>query len=161
MRMTDKLKKTDRALLELLSGIAVFGVFCQAAGLFFPISSLKYAIGLWGGIIWALLAAVHIWRSLNKAFSCDEKSAARLIAGGYVMRYLAAAALLLLLHYSNAGYVLAGFLGVMGLKTGAYLQPVTHKFYNKLFHETDPVPQPLAEEGENASESIEEKEVKL
>lgn len=160
MRMTDKLKKTDRALLELLSGIVVFGVFCQLAGLFFSISSLKYAIGLWGGIILAFLAAIHIWRSLNKAFSCDEKSAARLIAGGYIVRYLVAAAYLLLLHYSNAGYVLAGFLGVMGLKTGAYLQPVTHKFYNKLFHETDPVPQPLAEEGEPASESIEEKEVK-
>ena len=113
-----------------------------------------------GCIIWALLAAVHIWRSLNKAFSCDEKSAAKLIAGGYIIRYLAAAALLLLLYYSNAGYVLAGFLGVMGLKTGAYLQPVTHKFYNKMFHETDPVPQPLEEEGETASESIEEKEVK-
>lgn len=160
MHMTDKLKKTDRALLELLSGIVVFGMFCQLIGLFFSISPLKYAIGLWGGIILAFLAAIHIWRSLHKAFSCDEKSAARLIAGGYIIRYLAAAAYLLLLHYSNAGYVLAGFLGVMGLKTGAYLQPVTHKFYNKLFHETDPVPQPPAEEGESVSESIEEKEVK-
>ena len=64
---------------------------------------------------------------------------------------------LLLLYFMGAGYyVLAGFLGVMGLKAGAYLQPLTHKFYNWLFHETDPVPQPLIEEGETASENIEE-----
>lgn len=153
--MTDKLKKTDRALLELLSGIVAFGALCQLAGLFFPIHMLKYAVGLWGGIILALLASVHIWRSLNKAFSCDEKSAARLIAGGYIIRYLVTAAFLLFLFYTDIGYVLAGFLGVMGLKAGAYLQPVTHKFYNRLFHETDPIPQPLAEE-EAVLESIEQ-----
>lgn len=157
MRMTDKLKRVDRALLELVTGVAVFGVFCQTAGLLFPMDSVKYALGLWGGIILAALAAVHIWRSLNKAFSCDGKSAARLIAGGYVVRYLVAALFLLLLYFMGAGYyVLAGFLGVMGLKAGAYLQPLTHKFYNWLFHETDPVPQPLIEEGETASENIEE-----
>lgn len=160
MLMTDKLRMADRALLELESGIVIFGVFCQLVGLLFPISFLKYAIGLWGGIILALLASVHMWRSLNKAFSCDEKSAARLIAGGYIIRYLIALVFLLLLYYTNAGYVLAGFLGIMGLKAGAYLQPVAHKFYNRLFHETDPIPQPLMEEEETASERIEEKEVK-
>lgn len=157
MRMTDKLKRVDRALLELVTGIAVFGVLCQTVGLLFPIDSVKYALGLWGGIILAALAAIHIWRSLNKAFSCDGKSAARLIAGGYVVRYLVAALFLLLLYFMGAGYyVLAGFLGVMGLKAGAYLQPLTHRFYNRLFHETDPVPQPLIEEGETASENMEE-----
>lgn len=156
MHMTDKLKKTDRTLLELLSGIAVFGVFCQFAGLLFPIRFLKYAASLWGGVILAFFSAIHIWRSLNKAFSCDEKSAARLIAGGYIIRYLIIAVFLAALYFTNAGYVLAGFLGVMGLKAGAYLQPLTHKFYNWLFHETDPVPQPLIEEGETASENIEE-----
>lgn len=49
MRMTDKLKRVDRALLELVTGIAVFGVFCQTAGLLFPMDSVKYALGLWGG----------------------------------------------------------------------------------------------------------------
>ena len=157
MRMTDKLKRVDRALLELVTGIAVFGVLCQTAGLLLPIDSVKYALGLWGGIILAALAAIHIWRSLNKAFSCDGKSAARLIAGGYVVRYLVAALFLLFVYFMGAGYyVLAGCVCVMGLKAGAYLQPLTHKFYNRLFHETDPVPQPLIEEGETASENMEE-----
>jgi len=38
------------------------------------------------------------------------------------------------------------FMGVMTLKLGAYLQPFTHKFMNYLFHEVDPIPQPLCDE---------------
>ena len=38
------------------------------------------------------------------------------------------------------------FLGYMSLKVTAYLQPITHKLCNRLFHETDPVAEPLAEE---------------
>ena len=74
------------------------------------------------------------------------------MAGGYILRYLLIAVVLLAVYFLDVGYVLATFLGVMGLKIGAYLQPLTHKFYNRLFHETDPVPQPLAEEETNDGE---------
>lgn len=156
MTMTDKLKRLDRALLELLTGIAVFGIVSQLAGLPFPIDRVKYAVGLWGGILLAFLSAIHMWRSLNKAFMCDEKSAARLLAGGYIIRYLIVAVFLVLIFYTDTGYPLAGFLGVMGLKAAAYLQPLTHKFYNWFFQETDPVPQPLAEEEDTGFEGMEE-----
>lgn len=46
------------------------------------------------------------------------------------------------------------FLGYMSLKVTAYLQPFTHKFYNRLFHETDPVPEALPEEAEEESEDV-------
>lgn len=153
--MKNKLKKMDRTLLELLTGILLFGVLCQLFALPFPMRQDKYAIGLWVGILLAVTSAVHIFRSLNKAFLCDEKSAARLLAGGYLVRYLITGVFLVVLFYTDAGYVLAGFLGVMGLKTGAYLQPPVHKFYNWIFHETDPVPQPLTEEDGEALEDNE------
>ncbi len=156
MTMTDKLKRLDRALLELLTGIAVFGIVSQLAGLLFPIDRVKYAVGLWGGILLAFFSAIHMWRSLNKAFMCDEKSAARLLAGGYIIRYLIVAVFLVLIFYTDTGYPLAGFLGVMGLKAAAYLQPLTHKFYNWVFQETDPVPQPLAEEEDTGFEGMKE-----
>lgn len=38
------------------------------------------------------------------------------------------------------------FIGYMSLKVTAYLQPITHKLCNKLFHETDPEPEPMPEE---------------
>lgn len=156
MDMTEKLRKMDRTLLELLTGILVLGLLFQAAGVWFPMSQAKYALGLWIGIFLAGASAFHMWRSLNKAFLCDEKSAARLLAGGYVVRYLLVGISLLILYFTNVGYVLACFLGVMGLKLSAYLQPVTHKFYNFVFHETDPIPQPICEEDEGNTDGMDE-----
>ena len=152
--MLDKLRKLDRTMLELETGILVSAIFCQLVGLMFPMSQERYAVGLWSGILLAGIAAFHMWHSLKKAFLCDEKSAAKIVAGGYIIRYLTAGVFLFVLFYTDAGYVLAGFLGVMGLKLGAYLQPLTHKFYNRIFHETDPIPQPLCEvEGEILEET--------
>lgn len=143
--MTDRLKKADRALLELVTGIVVFGLICQMVGVFLPLHRGFYAVGLWSGILVALFSAVHMWRSLNKAFTRDEKGAVTVMTTGYILRYLVACALLVLLFATGVGYPLAGFLGVMGLKAGAYLQPLIHKFYNYIFHETDPVAEPLLE----------------
>lgn len=144
--MTDRLKRMDRALLELMTGILVFAVVTQLIGLLFPIDKRMYTVGLWIGIAVALFSAVHMWRSLQKAFDLDEKGAAGMMARGYIIRYLITGAMLVLLFYTNIGYPLAGFFGFLGLKAGAYLQPLTHKFYNFIFHETDPVPQPIVEE---------------
>lgn len=135
--MAEKLKKIDRTLLELLTGILISSIFCQAVMLLLPIDPIKSAVGLWMGVLIAFLSAIHMWRSLNKAFSYGEKQAARLLAGSYLVRYLIVAALLICLFLTNIGYVLTGFLGVMTLKVSAFLQPVTHKFYNKFFTETD------------------------
>ena len=143
--MTDRLKKVDRALLELVTGIWVFALVCQLVGILFPMDRLKYTVGLWTGIILALFSAVHMWRSINKAFTRDEKGAVSIMAGGYILRYLLTGVALILLYYTGIGYPLACFLGVLGLKAGAYLQPVSHKFYNFIFHETDPVAEPIME----------------
>lgn len=144
--MIDKLKQMNRTLLELLTGIAFFALACQIAALFPPMDQMRFAIGFWAGIILSFFSAVYIQQSLMKAFCCDEKSAAMLLAGGYILRYLVTGSILIFLFLSGIGYPLACFLGVLGLKAGAYLQPVTHKLYNRFFHETDPVPQPLCEE---------------
>lgn len=156
--MTDRLKRIDRTLLELWSGILVFAVVCQCVVLPFPVGKAGYTIGLWLGILVALFSAFHMWHSLNRAFECDEKTAARKVAGGYIIRYLMTAVCLLILFWADKGYtpVLACFLGVMGLKAGAFLQPFTHKFYNWIFHETDPVPQPISEEDGEVPEDMEE-----
>ena len=151
--MIKRLKAAEfRALLELMTGVLLFGLICWLAALPFPIDQGRYAAGLWIGILLAWINALLMWRSLNKAFLGDEKYAVRQMAGGYILRYLLIAVVLLAVYFLDVGYVLATFMGVMGLKIGAYLQPLTHKFYNRLFHETDPVPQPLAEEETNDGE---------
>lgn len=144
--MKDRLKRVDRTLLEMITGILLYGVFCQLGGFLFSMSQIQYAVGLWIGILLAVFSIIHMWRALNKAFDCDEKSAARLISGGYMIRYLIIGAFLVFMYYTNIGYPLALFLGAMGMKLGAYSQPLIHKFGNKFFDLTDPVASPLIEE---------------
>lgn len=143
--MINRLKKMDRTLLELSTGILFFGILGQPVLLLLPFDRIKSAVGWWPGVLLALLSAFHMWRSLNKAFTRDAKSAARMMAGGYLIRYLIVAVFLVILFLTDAGYVLAGFIGILTLKMSAFIQPVTHKFYNRVFHETDPVAMPLAE----------------
>lgn len=155
MAMIIKLKKIDRTLLEMLTGILLTGIVCQLVMFFLPFDRVKSAVGLWLGVLVAFFSIMHMWRSLNKAFLCDEKSAAKLMAGGYLIRYFVTAIFLVFLFLTNAGYILAGFLGVITPKTAAFIQPVTHKFFNRVFHETDPEPMPLLE-AEEADYSKEE-----
>lgn len=88
---------------------------------------------MWLGILVAGGFSVHMWRSLNKAFGCEESQASRMLATGYVVRYLLAAVFLLAVYYVGKGYILAAFLGLMGMKTGAYLQPFSHKILEKIY----------------------------
>ena len=150
--------RKERSLLELLTGILVSGGVFGLAGLLFlfwgkGVSIAKYETGLWMGVVLSLILAILMWRSLNKAFCLSEKDAAKVMVGSYLTRYIITGVFLVALHYSGKGYILAGFLGIMSIKTGAYLQPLLHRFYNFIFHETDPVPMPLTEEETGSEES--------
>jgi len=63
-----------------------------------------------------------------------------------LLAIVAAIVIFAVVGYTGALDVLIVFLGYMSLKVTAYLQPITHKLYNLLFHETDPVPEPMPEE---------------
>jgi hypothetical protein len=65
---------------------------------------------------------------------------------GYLIRYLAVAVVAVVLMQFMRYYVLAMFLGYFGMKICALTQPFTHKFYNAIWHETDPIPQAMPEE---------------
>ena len=73
------MRKIDKTLLELMIGILVWGVFWQIAGVWFVEDKLLSSIGLWIGVILALLAAVHMYWALNKALFLDEKGAQKVV----------------------------------------------------------------------------------
>ena len=128
------MKKINRGLLELLTGILLSGVCFSLMGflipLFIKISMLRYTISLWLGVLVAFGFAVYMQRCIEKAFCLEESGAGRVMATGFVVRYLLAAVFLIAVFYSGKGYILASFLGLMCLKTGAYLQPLSHKIWN-------------------------------
>lgn len=127
------------------TGMLVYGVICQIVGAFFAKEQLRYASSLWFGILFAVTASIHMARTLDRALA-DSASASKVITRGYVFRYLSVIVVLFIISATHVMDTLIVFLGYMSLKITAYLQPFTHKFYNMLFGETDPVPQALPEE---------------
>lgn len=127
------------------TGMMVYGIVCQIAGAFFAKDQIRYASSLWFGILFAVTASIHMARTLDRALT-DSAAASKIITRGYVFRYLMVIVVLAVISVTDVLSTLIVFQGYMSLKITAYLQPFTHKFYNMLFHETDPVPQALPDE---------------
>lgn len=122
----------SQTLWELLAGIAGYGVVCQIAGVFFTADRIQYSVGLWIGIVLAMAMAVHMYWSIERAFSQGESSAQKVVRSHGLIRYAAVVVVFFLLAVTKAANPLAAFLGVMGLKAAAYLQPFTHKLFLKI-----------------------------
>lgn len=127
------------------TGMLLFGMVCQLVGAFFVKDQFRYASSLWFGVLFAVINSIHMARTLDRALPAGE-AAAKIITRGYVFRYLMIIVILAVVSVTDVMNTLIVFLGYMSLKITAYLQPFTHKFYNMLFHETDPVPTALPEE---------------
>jgi len=128
------IEKVNRTLFELEIGIMIFGLLCQIF-VFLPKDKLGYSIGLWIGIMTAVLAAFHMWYTLDKGLDFDEKSAIGYLGRQNVIRYIAIVAIMIMVAVSGIGNPLAVFLGIMGLKASAYMQPVTKKVSKLLYGE--------------------------
>lgn len=143
--MIHRVKEMNRALLELDLGILFGGVACQAVGMWFAGSRGLYAAALWLGILLALLG--------NLAYVQDPGPGAGPGGRGIqssgdrgLLRYGILCIVLGVIMLTDVLNPLVVFLGYMMMKVAAYLQPFTHKLCNMLFHETDPVPEPMPEE---------------
>ena len=140
--MLEKVKGINRALLELIMGILFLGIVIQMVGLFCVEEALKFSIAMWLGVAAAMISAVHMYRSLDRALSMG--------AGAYgaatksaMIRYFCWALLLGILMVTKVLNPIYAFIGLLTLKVAAYLQPFTHKFCNFIFRETDPVPEAI------------------
>ena len=149
MKMIEAAKRINRTLLEMHAGMLFFGLLCQITGALIIAGcgrsafQGKYALSLWFGVAFALAGSIHMCRTLARALTSGG-NAAGMVTRGYLFRYFLLAAVLALLSLTEALNPLVFFLGYMSLKVTAYLQPITHKLCNKLFHEVDP--EPVSEE---------------
>ncbi len=146
--MVERIKSWNRTLLELESGIVLFGLVCQVAGVWFVEDKTYYSSGLWLGILIAMWSGAHMSYTLERVLDGPQEDAVKRMTRGSIIRYLAVVLAYGAVALSDAGNPIAAFIGIMGLKVAAYIQPFTHKFTNWIFHETDPVPQPLPEDAE-------------
>lgn len=145
--MIERIKKLNRAVVELWIGIIFTGLVFQFAGMWFAKDKSLYTIALWIGIVLALTTVVHMYRTLNRALDLGS-GAQKAVTTANMVRYAVVVIVFLIVLLSGTLNPLITFLGIMSLKVAAYLQPFTHKLCNKIFHEVDPVPQPLEDEEE-------------
>ncbi|MGN0402968.1 MAG: ATP synthase subunit I [Acetatifactor sp.] len=143
--MIKVLKKADRTLLEMHTGMLMYGIVCQIVGCFFVENQGRYAASLWFGILFAAIGCIHMARTLDRALDYGE-GAAKMIGAGYALRYLVILVVFGIIAYTDVMNTIIVFLGYMSMKATAYLNPLTHKLYNRIFHETDPVPEPLPDD---------------
>ncbi len=144
-RLLEALKKRNRVLLEMHLGMLAYGLVCWAAGSLIFSWRLVFAASLWLGVGLAAAAAVHMHWSLDRALVTGD-AAPKLVFRDYMFRYVLFALILVIIILTKVLNPLVVFVGYMALKVSALVQPWTHKLCNRVFHETDPIPQPMPEE---------------
>ena len=148
----EMLRKINRTLLEIQTGIAFWTVVALLIGVVLPIPSwnlsrVDWMLGLGSAGVCVMISIAHMLRCLERGLDLDEKNATKVIYKGYIIRYSSLCVFLVVTAVTevlNPVIVCLGYLLIM--KVAVYSQPFTHKLYNKLFHETDPIPEPLEEE---------------
>jgi len=146
------LKKRNRTLLEVNTGVILLAVLVVLIGAVCPVEKLGLTRKDWIAAIATaafldIFSYLHIYRCLDRALDFDEGTASKTVVRGYLTRYMILAVVLIGSAVTGLLDPLVLCLGyLLMMKASAYMQPYTHKFYNFVFHEADPVPEPLDEE---------------
>lgn len=140
--MIEKVKKINRALVELWIGILFTGLLCQFIGMWFADNKVLYSVALWIGIVLGLITVVHMYRTLDRALDLGAE-AQKVVTTANLVRYGCVVIVFLIVLLTEVLNPLITFMGLMSVKVAAYLQPFTHKLCNKVFHEVDPIPEPM------------------
>lgn len=147
------IRRIDRTLLEVVTA----GLCWTLLGMLLPVlpipvlqtHRLEIIISTGFSGILVCLALAHMQRNLDKALQFDEGTASKLLLRGYLIRYIALAVLVILsagVEILNPLVICLAYIIIM--KLAVYSQPFAHKFYNKLFHESDPAFEDLPAEEE-------------
>ena len=132
------LRRINSALPGLIAGILIYGVLVQVSGVWFVEDKISYSIGLWYGIAIAIGMGINIATVIYDAVIFDgEGNANKRVAAKSMLRYIIVALLFGILGYFEIGSLFTAFLGAMGLKVSAYMQPLLNKIVNKLLGRND------------------------
>ena len=127
------LRRINDALPGLVLGIVIYGIVIQLAGVWFVEDKLRYSTGLWIGITLAVGMAINIAMVIRDAVEIyGEDGAKNRVIIKSVLRYLIVVVVFFVMMKFNLGNLFTAFIGVLGLKVSAYLQPFAHRVILKL-----------------------------
>lgn len=127
------LRRLNDALPGLVLGIIVYGIAAELAGVWFVTDRLWYTSGLFIGIALACGMAVNMAVVLQDAVDVygESRAQAKIVLKS-ILRYLVVVVVFFAMMKWKLGNPISAFIGVLGLKVSAYLQPFAHKFISKL-----------------------------
>ncbi len=126
------LKRINPALPQLIAGILLYGIVLQLTGMWFVNDKLEYTLGLWIGIALAIGMAINMAIVILDAVDAAATSGRAVRTGFWsVLRYVVVVGVFVAAWYFKLANPLIMFLGLMGLKVSAYLQPMFHKIISR------------------------------
>ena len=132
------LRRINEALPGLVAGILIYGVIIQLVGVWFVEDKLGYSIGLWYGIAIAIGMGINMAYVIYDAVTFDgESNANNRVVVKSMLRYIVVVILFCILGFFGFGNIITAFIGAMGLKVSAYMQPLLTKLVNKLLGRDD------------------------
>lgn len=141
-------RQSKRLILEMSVGIVLYNlVFGILAWTLLPKTSypvLPVLKGLLVGAVGAILMLVHMAVTTERVLDSQNESYANktTVVHGIIRKLVFIAALLACWRWFHAD-ILAAVIGAMGMKAGAYLQPMVHKISCRGEEPTEPVlPEP-------------------
>ncbi len=128
----DYLKRLNDALPLLVGTILVYGGLVLVTGIWFFDEKWKYIVGLLFGIGQAIFLSINMASCILDALGVQDKKGEAWIATKGTFRYLIVVVTTVLMCYMQWGYIGTWFVGVMGLKVSALLQPfIRDKILNR------------------------------
>ena len=126
------LKRINPALPPLIVGILLYGIVIQITGMWFVNDKQAYTLGLWIGIALAIGMAINMAIVILDAVDAVATTGRTVRTGFWsVLRYVVVVGVFVAAWYFELANPLIMFLGLMGLKVSAYLQPMFHKIISR------------------------------
>ena len=129
------LRRLNKVLPDLILAIVLYGVMVWAVGLWLVGDKMMFSAGLLIGVCLAVGMAIHMAVVIEDAVSAGS-SQAKVIAMS-LLRYAAVVLVFAGMIRFRLGDPIAAFIGVMGLKIAAYVQPFFHKVIVKFQRKED------------------------
>lgn len=122
------LLKNNKTLRQILLGITIYGVAVEVILLFISKDRMYSSIGFIIGIITVMGCAIHMAYGIEIAVMLDEKGAIAYTRKYTVIRYIVMCMVLVVTGVLKIGNPVTLIFGFLGLKAGAYLNPIINKF---------------------------------
>lgn len=122
-------KEAQAVVLEICLGIALFWLLGEFIIFLLPVPTFPSAAAFFIGAVFSTCSMTHIAYVTELTIDMhSQKEAAKYTISRYLIRMALMTAVILAVYFSKKLNVVALFIGLFGIKAGAYLQPLMHRF---------------------------------